>query len=252
MKTLRHLLFLPVLFLLGLSCLFFAPPTNANPVIPAIGNLKPNDSKTITISSLTPGTKYHWRELRAFSTILGRRTETKYEVCFDVDSSGSRTGQIGPYPDEGDYEIYVSKAATGRFGACVQDPTEQSMQKFTVNASLPTGSFPASGGPPRVGCPGFVGDGIQTALGCIPIENTGEFIKWTLRWAIGIAGGIAFLLILSSGFQIMTSAGSPDKLKAGQEQLTAAISGLLFILFSVFLLKLIGLDILQIPGFGTP
>lgn len=95
------------------------------------------------------------------------------------------------------------------------------------------------------------GRGINTALGCIPTENTTEFVKWFLRWAIGIAGGIAFLLILSSGFQIMTSSGNPEKLKGGQEQLTAAISGLLLIIFSVFLLRLIGVDILKLPGFGN-
>lgn len=105
--------------------------------------------------------------------------------------------------------------------------------------------------PPLVGCAGFAGRGIETAVGCIPTENTTEFVKWFLRWAIGISGGIAFLLIVWSGFQILTSAGNPEKLKGGQEQLTAAISGLLFIIFSVFLLRLIGVDILQIPGFGN-
>ncbi|MEK7182618.1 MAG: hypothetical protein AAB694_00460, partial [Patescibacteria group bacterium] len=84
----------------------------------------------------------------------------------------------------------------------------------------------------------------------IPIENTTEFVKWFLGWAIGIGGGVAFLLILWSGFQIMTSAGNPERLKAGREQLTAAIGGLLFLIFSMFLLRLIGVDILQLPGFG--
>lgn len=104
-----------------------------------------------------------------------------------------------------------------------------------------------TGGPPTTCSSGM--QGIDTALGCIPTENITEFIKWFLSWAIGIAGGIAFLLILSSGFQIMTSSGNPDKLKGGQEQLTAAVSGLMFIIFAVFLLRLIGVEILQIPGF---
>lgn len=113
----------------------------------------------------------------------------------------------------------------------------------------PPSPLPTGGGPAVAGCPSG-GQGIDTALGCIPTENLTEFVKWALRWAIGIGGGIAFLLILWSGFQIMTSSGNPDKLKAGQEQLTAAISGLLFLIFSVFLLRLIGVDILQLPGFG--
>ncbi|MBI2405617.1 hypothetical protein HYV21_00995 [Candidatus Microgenomates bacterium] len=104
-------------------------------------------------------------------------------------------------------------------------------------------------GPQITACPNGT-RGIYTAFGCIPVENTTEFVKWFLGWAIGIGGGIAFLLILWSGFQIMTSAGNPERLKAGREQLTAAIGGLLFLIFSVFLLRLIGVDILQLPGFG--
>jgi hypothetical protein len=91
---------------------------------------------------------------------------------------------------------------------------------------------------------------INTAIGCIPINNTDEFISFILRWAIGIGGGIAFLLIVLAGFQIMTSSGNPDRLKAGQELMTSAIAGLILLIFSVFILKIIGIDILGLPGFG--
>lgn len=89
---------------------------------------------------------------------------------------------------------------------------------------------------------------IKTALGCIPVGDTTQFIGWLLRWAIGIAGGIAFLLILFAGFQIITSSGDPERLKAGRDLLTSAIAGLVLIIFSVFLLRLIGVQILQLPG----
>jgi hypothetical protein len=91
---------------------------------------------------------------------------------------------------------------------------------------------------------------INTAIGCIPINNTDEFIGFILKWAIGVGGGIAFLLIILAGFQIMTSAGNPDRLKAGQELMTSAIAGLILLIFSVFILKIIGVDILELPGFG--
>ena len=71
-----------------------------------------------------------------------------------------------------------------------------------------------------------------------------------LKWAIGVGGGIAFLLIVYSGFMIMTSSGNPERLKAGQELLTSAISGLILLVFSIFILNLIGVKILEIPGFG--
>ena len=88
----------------------------------------------------------------------------------------------------------------------------------------------------------------DTAIGRIPVCDLNDFATWFLKWAIGIGGGIAFLLILWSGFQIMTSAGNPERLKVGKEQLTAALTGLLFLIFSVFLLRLIGVEILRIPG----
>ncbi len=90
------------------------------------------------------------------------------------------------------------------------------------------------------------GEAIDTAIGCIPIGDTNEFIEFILRWAIGIGGGIAFLLIVFAGFQIMTSAGNPERLKAGQELLTSAIAGLILLIFSVFILRIIGVNILGI------
>jgi hypothetical protein len=89
---------------------------------------------------------------------------------------------------------------------------------------------------------------INTAIGCIPITATDDTIGWLLGWAIGISGGIALILIAVAGFTIMTASGDPQKLNGGRELLTAAVSGLILIIFSVFLLRLIGVSILAIPG----
>jgi len=93
-------------------------------------------------------------------------------------------------------------------------------------------------------------EGISTAIGCIPIGNTDSFIAFILNWAFGIGGGIAFLLIVLASFQIMTSGGDPKKLQAGKELLTSAISGLLLLIFSVFILRVIGVNILGLGEFG--
>ncbi len=92
------------------------------------------------------------------------------------------------------------------------------------------------------------GNYVWTAFGCLP-TSTGEFLTPLLKFGSGIAGGIAFLLIIVGGFQMAMSAGNPEKLNEGKELITSAIVGLLFIIFSVFLLRLIGVDILGIPGF---
>jgi 3-phosphoglycerate kinase len=90
------------------------------------------------------------------------------------------------------------------------------------------------------------GKGVDTAIGCIPIENITALTTFVMRWLLGIGGGIAFLMILFAGFQIMTSSGDPKKLSSGQELLTSAVSGLILVIFSIFILRLIGVNILGI------
>lgn len=89
-------------------------------------------------------------------------------------------------------------------------------------------------------------DEILTAIGCINVKNPEGFVGSVLKLAIGIGGGIAMLLIIFGGIQILTSAGSPEKIQAGKELITSAIAGLILIVFSVFILRIIGVEILKI------
>jgi hypothetical protein len=95
------------------------------------------------------------------------------------------------------------------------------------------------------------GGGINTAIGCLQVlGGQDQFLGAILKWAVGVGSGVAFLLILYSGFMIMSATGSPDRLKAGQELLTSALSGLILLVFSIFILKFIGIDILGLGAFG--
>jgi hypothetical protein len=89
--------------------------------------------------------------------------------------------------------------------------------------------------------------GIWTPFGCIR-ANTQFVVQDILKIAIGIAGGIAFLMLVYAGFLRMTSQGVPEKLTNSNEIALSAIAGLLLIIFSAVILKLIGIDILHIPG----
>lgn len=92
-------------------------------------------------------------------------------------------------------------------------------------------------------------DQINTAIGCISTDfETGGFIGSILTLAVGIGGGIALLLMLYGTFIVTTSAGIPDKLKQGREIITSAVVGLIFIILSLVLMQLIGVQILGIPG----
>lgn len=93
--------------------------------------------------------------------------------------------------------------------------------------------------------------GVDTALGCIPTDPA-SLVKWILCNAILMGGGIAFLLSVFGGVSIILAGGNPEKINAAKEIIGSALTGLLFIVFSVFLLRLIGFDILQLPGFSNP
>ncbi len=74
-----------------------------------------------------------------------------------------------------------------------------------------------------------------------------------VRLVVGIAGGVALLLLIVGGAQFIASGGDPDSLDEAKEKITAAVSGLLLIIFSLLMLKIIGVDILGLPDFeGLP
>lgn len=118
---------------------------------------------------------------------------------------------------------------------------------YYCNPVHPTFAPPASP-VPTLDIHGPCGEDINTAIGCIPTENASAFIKWFLGRAILLAGGIAFLMMIAGAFLVIVSSGNPEKVKAGSQLITSAIAGLVFIIFSLFLLRLIGIEILQIPG----
>lgn len=91
--------------------------------------------------------------------------------------------------------------------------------------------------------------GIWTGIGCV-YTDTKSFIQETVfRLGIGLAGGLALLCIIYAAFMMQSSQGNPEKLKKAQEMLTSCVMGLMLIIFSVFILRLIGVNILKIPGF---
>jgi len=96
----------------------------------------------------------------------------------------------------------------------------------------------------------FGAGGVYTAIGCIP-NSLSLFIKERVfGWGVGLAGIISLFCIIYAAFQIQTSSGNAEKVKKAQELLTSCIMGLMLIIFSVFILRLIGVDILKIPGFS--
>ncbi len=149
----------------------------------------------------------------------------------------------------GTHEIYIVKSGTSDIYCTVS---------YDI-LSGKTATPPGGGGAPGGSAGGSTGkgtgkpceggqEGIETAIGCIPTDFN-KMVEAISKLAMGMGGGIALLLMISGAFRMITSAGNPDAVKAGSEQFTSAIIGLLFIIFAVLLLKVIGVDILKIPGF---
>jgi hypothetical protein len=106
--------------------------------------------------------------------------------------------------------------------------------------------------PPSPPCQHFnLNGGCDVVGSSIGQLNTqpGPFIIRMLNILLGAGGGIAVLLMMRAGYQIMSSQGNPEGIQKGREQLIAAIVGLLFLIFSFVLFQTIAVDILKIPGF---
>lgn len=88
---------------------------------------------------------------------------------------------------------------------------------------------------------------INTAIGCVPVK-IGPLVTWLLPYLFGIAGGISFLLMVYGFILMSTSGGDPKAVAGAKETITSAITGLLVAIFSLFILRLIAIDILEIPG----
>lgn len=86
-------------------------------------------------------------------------------------------------------------------------------------------------------------EAINTAIGCIPIDQKG-LTEFLLKWGVGLAGGVSIGLSVYAGIIIMTSNGDPKKLQGGKELLTASIAGAALVVFSAFILRILGVDIL--------
>lgn len=95
----------------------------------------------------------------------------------------------------------------------------------------------------------FEGKKVYTAVGCVRVDQQGLAAD-LIRLLLGIAGGVALLSVLAGAFIFSTSQGESGRVKQAKELITAAVSGLLFIIFSVIILDFIGVKILQIPGLG--
>lgn len=124
------------------------------------------------------------------------------------------------------------------------NPDPNAMESLTVDAETNLPIAPALGRQ-------------YTFLGCLGGSSSfsqegsaGGVVQSLLNIIFSLSGGIAFLYLLYGSFIIITSQEEPEKLNYGKRVVYGAITGLIFTLSSVFIVKFVASGVLKIPGFG--
>lgn len=105
--------------------------------------------------------------------------------------------------------------------------------------------------PPGFPCSKPVGSeckAVSTAIGDISTDPA-EFIQFIFAVLLSMSGGWAVYLIMTAGYQLMFSQGEAEGIKEAQEKITSAIVGIVFMLLSIIILRIIGVDIFKLPTF---
>jgi len=96
----------------------------------------------------------------------------------------------------------------------------------------------------------FKEGGIWTSIGCVKPSLTSFIQETVFGLGIGFAGIVSLGCIIYASILLQFSQGDPEKVQAARDMIQSCIFGLILIIFSVFILRVIGVDILRIPGFS--
>jgi len=158
-----------------------------------------------------------------------------------------------PVPPSGSAQRTFSLTQNGTYTLGVGFIEENSMLK-TFTIKITDGGIVISesadgnlrGDPGENPCPGGV---CKTAIGEINAGDPTAFAGRVLTIAIGLAGGIALIIMVFGSIKILMSGGDPKNVAAGREMIIAAVSGLLFLILSVLILRFIGVTFLPTNPF---
>ncbi|MBI2029265.1 hypothetical protein HYT02_02535 [Candidatus Gottesmanbacteria bacterium] len=196
-----------------------------------------NNVKSNLNKNLTANEKYFFSIVYDVSGIGG---QIAYKIPCQTVFEYTQGGKITTYPTPTAYPTIAYSADTPtplpRNALCnaIKDPDEKSKCTTCIGNNEDNSSA----------------QGVWTGIGCIE-TGISQFISRFFSIGLGLAGGIALLFFIYGGFLVLTSQGNAEQVQQGREIITSAIAGLLLIIFSVFILRLISIDILKLPGFET-
>jgi len=93
-----------------------------------------------------------------------------------------------------------------------------------------------------------IAGGVWTGIGCTDTSPLG-IITGIIRITFGVVGGIALLQIIIAG--IMYQTGDEARIKAARESIIKTLTGLAVLVFSILILRIIGINILDVLPVGS-
>jgi hypothetical protein len=135
----------------------------------------------------------------------------------------------------------------------IYDSTVDQIRVGSPGSGDPATSFDlcSQAGMSRSQCDVCLSEGkIWTGVGCIPYLQQGQLVRSLISVGLGMTGGVVVLMSLYAGFLLSISQGDPKRVDEAKSAITSVIAGALFVIFSVTILRFIGVDILQLPAFG--
>lgn len=131
-------------------------------------------------------------------------------------------------------EEYVSQAVQNP----LNDPRKEALSKSWRNGYISCLACTTYGGYP-------------SALGCVSMQDPARFISELVTGiGLSIAGLVALCGLIISAIQFQLSQGDSTKIQKAQKRMVQFGTGLLFIIFSALILRIIGVNILGIYGLG--
>jgi len=86
--------------------------------------------------------------------------------------------------------------------------------------------------------------GYWSSFGCIPLSLGDLISKVILNVGIGLGGFVSILCVTLNAIRLQLSRGDSSKIQSVRENMTSCILGLVLILFSVFILRIVDITIL--------
>ena len=97
---------------------------------------------------------------------------------------------------------------------------------------------------PQIGIGGEFTKGANVAVSN-STETIGEYIKQIYKYAIGIVGIVAVIVMMVGGVLWMTAGGNPTQVSSAQQYITGALTGLVLVMFSYVILKTVNPDLIN-------